>query len=90
MYADIIKTSAEFIVSRFRGQDYAFIDTKFDITAGADFAADAAAAYHTVAAGDTLWAIGAKYGKSVQQLLELNKSIANPNRIFVGQKVRVR
>ena len=41
MYADIIKTSAEFIVSRFRGQDCAFIDTKFDITTGADFAADA-------------------------------------------------
>lgn len=41
MYADIIKTSAEFIVSRFREQNYAFIDTKFDITAGADFAADA-------------------------------------------------
>ena len=50
----------------------------------------AKAQYHTVVSGDTLWAIGQKYGKTVQQLLSLNEDIANPNRIYVGQKVRVR
>lgn len=46
--------------------------------------------YHTVVSGDTLWGIGVKYGKSVQELLKLNPEIANPNLIGVGQKVRVR
>lgn len=46
--------------------------------------------YHTVVSGDTLWAIGRKYGVTLAQILALNPEISNPNRIQVGQKVRVR
>ncbi len=49
----------------------------------------AAAKYHTVAAGDTLWAIGNRYGKTVAELLKLNPQISNANLIYVGQQVRV-
>lgn len=55
-------------------------------------AADTAAQaqYHTVVAGDTLWAIGRTYGKTVAQLLQLNPRISNANLIYPGQQVRVR
>lgn len=46
--------------------------------------------YHTVVSGDTLWGIGNRYGKTLQELLKLNPDISNPNLIRVGQKVRVR
>lgn len=46
MFADIIRMSAEFIAERFENsRNYPFIDTKFDITTGNDFAADAAPFY---------------------------------------------
>ena len=44
--------------------------------------------YYTVKSGDTLTKIGYKYGKTYKQLAELN-GISNPNRIYVGQKIRV-
>lgn len=45
--------------------------------------------YHVVA-GDNLSKIAAKYGKSWQQLYAMNRDrIANPNRIYVGQKLRI-
>ena len=44
--------------------------------------------YYTVKSGDTLTNIGYKYGKTYKQLAELN-GIANPNKIYVGQKIRV-
>ena len=47
------------------------------------------AEYYTVKAGDTLSGIAAKYGTTYQRLAEVN-SIANPNLIFVGQKIRVK
>ena len=45
--------------------------------------------YHTVVRGDTRWAIGQKYGKTVKELLALNPDISNANLIRVGQKVRI-
>lgn len=48
------------------------------------------AQYHTVVRGDSLWAIGNRYGLTVAQLLKLNPGISNPNLIYAGQKVRVR
>ncbi|MBO5727422.1 MAG: LysM peptidoglycan-binding domain-containing protein, partial [Oscillospiraceae bacterium] len=40
--------------------------------------------------GETLWALSKRYGVTVERLLELNPQIKNPNRIQVGQEVRVR
>lgn len=43
----------------------------------------------TIRPGDTLSALGKKYGKSVTWLCKVNK-IANPNLIYAGHKLRVR
>lgn len=48
------------------------------------------ATYHTVASGDTLWAIANRYGTTVAELVKRNPAISNPNLIYVGQKVRVK
>lgn len=45
--------------------------------------------YHTVAQGDTLWAIARRYDRTVEELISLNPGIKNPNLIRVGEKVRV-
>lgn len=44
--------------------------------------------YYTVKTGDTLTKIAGRYGVTVNQLVRWN-SIANPNLIYVGQKLRV-
>ena len=48
------------------------------------------AAYHTVTAGETLWELARRYGRTVPELVALNPQIKNPNLIRVGQEVRVR
>ena len=45
--------------------------------------------YHTVQRGETLSGIAKKYGTNYLKLATLN-GIVNPNRIYVGQKIRVR
>lgn len=45
--------------------------------------------YHTVVSGDTLSAISAKYGVSVGELVKLN-GIKDANKIYVGQKIKLR
>lgn len=45
--------------------------------------------YCTVVQGDTLWAIAARYGVSLEELIRLNPGIRNPDLIYVGEKVRV-
>lgn len=52
-------------------------------------APDKSPVLHVVKKGDTLYAIAKKYGTSVNSLVQLN-GIANPNRIYVGQKIRVK
>ncbi len=47
----------------------------------------AAETIYTVSQGDTLWAVAARYGVTLEALLAANPAIANPNRIQVGQKV---
>lgn len=50
--------------------------------------APTAAAYHTVADGDTLWNISRRYGTTVDELKKLNK--LNDNNIKKGMRLRVR
>ena len=46
--------------------------------------------YHRVVKGDTLWAIAKTYGLSLEEVIALNPQIKNPNRIRVGDEVRVK
>ena len=55
--------------------------------AGGSAAGTAGARYHTVVQGDTLWAIAARNGTTVRALCALNPQIANPNRIYPGERV---
>lgn len=48
------------------------------------------AAYYTVKAGDTLSRIAAQNKTTVNDLLKLNSSIKDPNKIYVGQRIRIR
>ena len=50
---------------------------------------DEKAKYYTVKQDDTLAEIAEKYGTTYQELAKLN-GIANPNRIYVGQKIRIK
>lgn len=47
------------------------------------------AVYYTVKYGDTLTSIASKYGTSYTKLAQMN-GISDPNKIYVGQKIRVR
>ena len=47
------------------------------------------AVYYTVQANDTLSGIASKYGTTYQAIAKLN-GIANPNLIYVGQKLRIK
>lgn len=46
--------------------------------------------YYMVRSGDTMSGIAKKYGTTVSNLQKLNPSITNVNKIYVGQKVRVK
>ena len=48
-----------------------------------------AAVYYTVKSGDTLSAIAARYGTTYQKIAQMN-GISNPNRIYAGQRLRVK
>lgn len=47
------------------------------------------AVYYTVRSGDTLSGIASKYGTTYQKLAQMN-GIANPNKIYAGQCIRVK
>ncbi|MGB0386462.1 MAG: trypsin-like peptidase domain-containing protein [Ardenticatenaceae bacterium] len=51
--------------------------------------ASAAACTYTVQPGDTLSAIAARNGTTVNAIVEANPSITNPNRILVGQQIEL-
>ena len=48
------------------------------------------AKYHVVVKGDTMNKIAKKYGTTLAKLKELNPQITNVNKIYVGQKIRVK
>lgn len=47
------------------------------------------AEYYTVLRGDSLWSIAARQGLRLEELLQLNPRIKNPNYIVAGEKVRI-
>lgn len=47
------------------------------------------AVYYTVRSGDTLSGIASKYGTTYQKLAQMN-GISNPNKIYAGQRLRVK
>lgn len=51
--------------------------------------ANSGAVYHTVKAGDTVSGLAAKYGTTITKIVVLN-NLKNPNKIYVGQKLRVK
>lgn len=56
---------------------------------GASTAENCSAVYYTVQKGDTLWGIAQKYGTTYQEIARLS-GIPDPNKIYPGQKVRVK
>ena len=48
------------------------------------------AIYYTVKSGDNLTAIARRNGTTVLAILKLNPQIKNANRIYIGQKIRVK
>ena len=45
--------------------------------------------YATVSEGDTLWALAARQGRSVQSLLALNPALYSANAVTPGTRVRI-
>lgn len=66
------------------GYDYELIQAKVNQILNAD-----KKEYYTVRRGDTLSGIAKQHDTTVSALVELN-SISNPNRIQIGQKIRVK
>lgn len=87
--ADYVKYSFEF------WEDRSGANTTLKTVSGGENGTAAASgtesgqAWHTVVKGETLWGIAVDYGMSLNALIALNPQISNPNRILVGQKVRV-
>ena len=72
--------------------DYVAYAFEFTETRGYDSVAErkaVAGERWTVAPGDTLWSIAARFGTDVQSLLERNPEISDPNALRVGQEVTV-
>lgn len=71
------------------GTQYEAVQKRVDEILGANKPKPAPAIYYTVKQGDTLSAIASRYGTNYQHLAKMN-GISNPNKIFVGQKIRIR
>ena len=52
-------------------------------------ASNGGAQYYTIKSGDTLSGIAAKYGTTYQNLAAMN-GIADPNKIYAGQTIRIK
>lgn len=60
-----------------------------DIINGKTSGSGSSAVYYTVKNGDTLSGIAAKYGTTYQKIASLS-GISNPNKIYAGQRIRIR
>lgn len=70
------------------GYNASEVQTKVNELLGAS-SSSSSATYHTVRYGETLSGIASKYGTTVSKICSLN-SISNPDRIYDGQKIRVK
>lgn len=50
---------------------------------------EAAAQYHTVVVGDTLWKIAVKYEVGLSELIAANPQLENPNLIYPGDRIAI-
>lgn len=57
---------------------------------GGAAAGAAGAEYHTVTQGETLWGIAQSRGMTLGELLVRNPQLKNPNRVSVGETLRVK
>lgn len=70
------------------GYNASEVQAKVNALLGAS-SSSSSATYHTVSYGETLSGIASKYGTTVSKICSLN-SISNPDRIYAGQKIRVK
>ena len=90
----IASTSADTLVKEVMQGKYGNGETRKTVLGGKykavqDKINGSGAVYYTVRSGDTLSGIATKYGTTYQRIAQLN-GIANPNKIYVGQKLRVK
>lgn len=71
------------------GYDYNAVQAKVNEILGSGGSSNSSALWYTIQGGDTLSGIASKCGTTVSHLQSLN-GIANPNKIYAGQKIRVR
>ena len=65
------------------------IDTELEnVSGGATYYNDGD--YYVIKRGDTLSAIAAKFGTSIEKLMSLNPQIKNANLIYEGHTIRIR
>ena len=65
------------------------IDTELEnVAGGATYYNDGD--YYVIKRGDTLSAIAAKFGTSIEKLMSLNPQIKNANLIYEGHTIRIR
>ena len=57
--------------------------------AGSSSSSSSGQVWYTVKSGDTLWAIAQRYGTTYQEIARLS-GIPDPNKIYPGQRVRVK
>jgi lysozyme len=70
------------------GYDYTAVQAR--VNALLHSQAKPAKVYYTVHSGDTLSRIAGRHGLSLKGILSLNPQIKNPNRIYPGQKIRIK
>ena len=69
------------------GYDYNAVQAEVNKKLGSGYGSSAQ--YYTIKSGDTLSGIAARYGTTYQKLAQMN-GISNPNKIYAGQKIRVK
>lgn len=96
MINHIVTTSASILATEVKSGTYGngdvrkvVLGSRYDEVQKIVNGSGTSAVYYTVKSGDTLSAIASKYGTTYQKIAQIN-GISNPNKIYVGQKIRVK